>query len=534
MSPTPPAPADLAAAPETPAPSPSDSRQGRLDAEFEHRRERALAMGGAAKLERRRAQGVLNARERIGHLFDAGSFIESGLFATSAVPQDSERSPGDGKIAGFGRIDGREAAAVANDFTVMGASSGATNGRKIGHVKRVATQRGLPLIFLGESSGARMPDHMGSRGMGLLLGNDGAQYQRLRETPWASATLGLSYGSSSWYSVMSDFHVMRKGAVLAVSSSLLASMAIKEEVDPQELGGWKLHAEVTGFADLVVDTDEEALDAIKRFLSYLPSHHQEAPPVAAVPAGSGQDMGDILGLLPTSRTQVYDVRKVIRTVVDRDSFFELKARFGKVAVTGLARLGGRTVGIIANNPMYKGGALDTDACEKITSFLVLCDAFNIPIVMLADTPGFVIGTEAERRRAPGKIMNFMNALSLMTVPKLSLVLRKSYGQAYLNMGGGRNSDEFAGWPTAEISFMDPQFAVKVVHGLEPGVPGFDEAQAQMDRASAVWDIASIYAMQSVVRPQDTRDYLIRMLDVHELRLTRGVGRHLMQAWPTSF
>jgi acetyl-CoA carboxylase carboxyltransferase component len=534
MSPTPPAPADLAAAPETPAPSPSDSRQGRLDAEFEHRRERALAMGGAAKLERRRAQGVLNARERIGHLFDAGSFIESGLFATSAVPQDSERSPGDGKIAGFGRIDGREAAAVANDFTVMGASSGATNGRKIGHVKRVATQRGLPLIFLGESSGARMPDHMGSRGMGLLLGNDGAQYQRLRETPWASATLGLSYGSSSWYSVMSDFHVMRKGAVLAVSSSLLASMAIKEEVDPQELGGWKLHAEVTGFADLVVDTDEEALDAIKRFLSYLPSHHQEAPPVAAVPAGSGQDMGDILGLLPTSRTQVYDVRKVIRTVVDRDSFFELKARFGKVAVTGLARLGGRTVGIIANNPLYKGGALDTDACEKITSFLVLCDAFNIPIVMLADTPGFVIGTEAERRRAPGKIMNFMNALSLMTVPKLSLVLRKSYGQAYLNMGGGRNSDEFAGWPTAEISFMDPQFAVKIVHGLEPGAPGFDEAQAQMDRASAVWDIASVYAMQSVVRPQDTRDYLIRMLDVHELRLTRGVGRHLMQAWPTSF
>jgi acetyl-CoA carboxylase carboxyltransferase component len=534
MSPTPPAPADLAAAPEAPAPSPSDSRQGRLDAEFEHRRERALAMGGAAKLERRRAQGVLNARERIGHLFDAGSFIESGLFATSAVPQDSERSPGDGKIAGFGRIDGREAAAVANDFTVMGASSGATNGRKIGHVKRVATQRGLPLIFLGESSGARMPDHMGSRGMGLLLGNDGAQYQRLRETPWASATLGLSYGSSSWYSVMSDFHVMRKGAVLAVSSSLLASMAIKEEVDPQELGGWKLHAEVTGFADLVVDTDEEALDAIKRFLSYLPSHHQEAPPVAAVPSGSGQDMGDILGLLPTSRTQVYDVRKVIRAIVDRDSFFELKARFGKVGVTGLARLGGRTVGIIANNPLYKGGALDTDACEKITSFLVLCDAFNIPIVMLADTPGFVIGTEAERRRAPGKIMNFMNALSLMTVPKLSLVLRKSYGQAYLNMGGGRNSDEFAGWPTAEISFMDPQFAVKVVHGLEPGAPGFDEAQAQMDRASAVWDIASVYAMQSVVRPQDTRDYLIRMLDVHELRLTRGVGRHLMQAWPTSF
>jgi acetyl-CoA carboxylase carboxyltransferase component len=512
----------------------ADARARQLDAEFEARRARALAMGGEQKLTRRHAAGVLNARERIDQLFDDGSFIESGLFATSANPVDRDRSPCDGKIAGFGKIDGREAAVVSNDFTVMGASSGATNGRKIAHMKRVATQRGIPLVFLGESSGARMPDHMGSRGMGTLLGNDGAQYQRLREVPWASATLGLSYGSSSWYAVMSDFSVIRKGAVLAVSSSLLASLAIREEVDPQELGGWRLHAEVTGFADALAETDEEALSLIKTFLSYLPGHCNEAPPVRAVPAGSGDGMRDILSHLPASRTQVYDVRKIIRTIVDQDSFFELKPRFGKVGVTGLARLDGKTVGVIANNPLVKGGAMDTDACEKITSFIVLCDSFNIPIVMLVDTPGFVIGTEAERRRAPGKIMNFMNALSLVTVPKLSVILRKSYGQAYLNMGGGRNSDEVAAWPTAEVSFMDPQFAVKVVHGLEPGQPGFDEALAAMDRDNEVWDIASMYAVQSVIPPQDTRAYLIRMLDVHQLRLTRGVGQHLMRAWPTSF
>ncbi|MFN9805726.1 MAG: acyl-CoA carboxylase subunit beta [Betaproteobacteria bacterium] len=510
------------------------ARRERLDAEYAARSERASQMGGAEKLARRKAVGVLNARERIERLCDPGSFIESGLFSTSMNPDDRDRSPCDGKIAGFGRIEGRDAAVVANDFTVMGASSGGVNGRKIGHMKRVATQRGMPLVFLGESSGARMPDHMGSRGMGLLLGNDCAQYQRMREIPWASATLGMSYGSSSWYSVMSDFHVMRKGAVLAVSSALLASLAIREEVDPQELGGWKLHAEVTGFADLVVDTDEEALDAIRRFLDYLPSHHNEAPPVRAVPAGSGEGMRDILDHLPGSRTQVYDVRKIIRALVDKDSFFELKARFGKVGVTGLARMDGGTVGIVANNPLFKGGALDTDACEKITSFIVLCDSFNIPLVMLVDTPGFVIGTEAERRRAPGKIMNFMNALALTSMPKLSVVLRKSYGQAYLNMGGGRNSDEMAAWPTAEISFMDPQFAVKVVHGIDAGEPGFDQRLAEMNRASEVWDIASVYAVQSVVRPQDTRDYLIRMLDVHQLRLTRGVGQHLMRAWPTSF
>ena len=522
-------------APHTPSPpDPLQERADRIEREFAAREATALAMGGPAKLERRRAAGLLNARERLAKLVDEGSFIESGRFTTSTNPPDREKSPCDGKIAGFGRIDGREAAIVSNDFTVFGASSGATNGRKIAHMKRVATERGIPLVFLGESSGARMPDHMGSRGMGTLLGNDGLQYRRMREVPWVSATLGYSYGSSSWYAVLSDFNVMRKGAVMAVSSSLLASLAIKEEVDPEELGGWRLHAEVTGFADQVVDSDEEAMEAIKRFLSYLPSHHNEAPPVRAVPAGSGAGMKDILRHLPAKRTQVYDVRKIIRDVVDADSFLELKPRFGKVAVTGLARLDGRTVGIVANNPLHKGGAMDTEACEKMTSFVVLCDSFNIPLVMFVDTPGFVIGTDAERKRAPGKIMNHMNALALTTVPKLSVVLRKSYGQAYLNMGGGKNSDEVAAWPTAEVSFMDANFAVKIVHGLEPGQPGFEEAYAKMGRDSEVWDIASVFAVQSVIRPEETRDYLVRMLEVHRLRLTHGVGQRLMRAWPTSY
>ena len=510
------------------------THQERLD-ELERRREAALAMGGPEKLTRRRAAGLLNARERLDYLLDDGSFLESGLLGESATrAEDRGRTPADGKIAGFGRIDGRDVGIVVNDFTVMGASSSATNGRKIGHVKRVATQRGLPLVFLGESSGARMPDHMGSRGMGTLLGQDGTQYLRARETPWASATLGHSYGSSSWYSVLSDFNVMRKGAVLAVSSPLLASLAIREEVDPEALGGWRLHAEVTGFADRVVDTDEEALDEIRRFLSYLPSHHQQTPPTREVPAGSGDGMSEILDLLPTSRTQVYDVRRIIETVVDDSSFFELKPRFGKTAVIGLARLDGKTVGIVANNPLSKGGAMDTDGCEKITGFLVLCDSFNIPIVMLVDTPGFVIGTEAERKRAPGKIMNFMNALSLVTVPKISVILRKSYGQAYLNMGGGKNSDEVLAWPTAEVSFMDPHFAVRVVEGLEPGDPGYQDAVDAMSHDSEVWDMASVYAVQSVIRPQDTRDQLIRMLDIHRSRLTGGIGKHLMANWPTSY
>jgi acetyl-CoA carboxylase carboxyltransferase component len=502
--------------------------------QLEQRSAKARAMGGADKLAKRRAAGILNARERLDYLFDKGTFIESGLLAVSAYPEARDKSPADGKITGFGKIRGREAACVANDFTVMGASSSATNMKKIGHMKRTAVARGMPLVFLGESSGARLPDNMGARGMGSLLGLDPHQYLRQRESPWVSAALGLCYGSSTWYCCLADFNVMRKGAIVAVSSSLLASLAMNDTVEAEELGGWRVHADVTGMADRVVDTDEEALDAIKTFLAYLPSHHNEAPPTKPVPAGSGDACAEVLKLLPESRTQVYDMRKILRAVADLESYFELKARFGKAAVTALARLNGKTVGLVGNNPLYKGGALDADACDKIVSFLVLCDSYNIPIVMFVDTPGFAIGVEAEKKRAPGKIMNFMNALALVTVPKLTVLVRKSYGQAYINMGGGRNSDEFLAWPTAEVSFMDPNYAVTVVHGLKPGEPGFDDKLGQMQKDNAVYDIAAIYAVQDVIRPDQTRDYLIRMLDVHQLRHTKGVGRHLLASWPTSF
>jgi methylmalonyl-CoA decarboxylase subunit alpha len=506
----------------------------RLLQDYEARRQRALAMGGAERLARRQAIGWLNARERIVRLLDPDTFVESGLFTTSSNPADAAATPADGKVAGFGRIDGRDVALVANDFTVKGASSGGTNMKKIGHMKRAASERGIPLIFLGESSGARMPDHMGSRGMGTLLGNDPAQYRRTRESPWLAAAMGQCFGSSTWYCVLSDFNVFRKGAIMAVSSPLLASLAMNESIDPEALGGWRMHAEVTGFADQVAESDEEAIDLMKRCLTYLPGHNMQAPPHAAVPAGSGRDQERIYGLLPESRTQVYDMRKLVAVMVDEGSAFELKARFGKAAVTALARLGGAVVGIVANNPLFKGGALDADACDKITSFLVLCDSYNIPLVMLVDTPGFAIGIEAERKRAPGKIMNFMNALALVSVPKLTVVVRKSYGQAYLNMGGGRNSDEFLAWPTAEVSFMDPNSGVTVTWGLRPGEPRYGEALERMQRDSAVWNIAGVYAVQDVIAPHATRDYLIRMLQIHRARLSNGIGQHLLRAWPTSF
>lgn len=503
-------------------------------AEFEARRARALAMGGERKLAERKAQGILNARERIAALADDGTFFEEGLFAVSSRPEARDKSPADGKVTGYAKVDGREVAIVSNDFTVMGASSSEVNTSKVGHVKKVATARGLPMIFLGESTGARMPDVMGAAA--IMGGDRPTQYLRMRETPWVAAVLGHCYGSSSWYAALADFTVMRKGAITAVSSVKLTSMAITEQVDPEDLGGWKMHTEVTGMVDVAVGTDEEALAAVRRFLSYLPSHHMEAPPVHPVPPESGQEAHRILDILPESRTKVYDVRKILNLIYDAGSIFELKPRFGRGVVTALARLDGKSVGIVANNPFYKGGAIDPDSCRKVTSFLVLCDSFNIPIIFMVDQPGFLIGVEGERAGAIGRVMNWMNAISLVTVPKISVNMRKSYGQAVLNMGGAGNADSVVAWYTAELNFMDPRHAVTIVHGVtqQDDPERYRALLAEMAKDTSAFDAAAGNAVHAVIDPVDTRSTLIRLLDVHWLRLSNGVGKHLMRTWPTSY
>jgi len=506
-----------------------------LTEELKRKTAEALAMGGAEKLAKRKAEGHLNARERIDYLIDQESFIESGRFARSHRPEVKAKTPADGKVTGFARVGGREIALVSNDFTVLGASSAVINMKKIKHVKQVATKRGLPLIFLGESSGARMPDRMGAAGRAIIA-QDPTEYQRLRETPWASALLGQCYGSSTWYSAMSDFVVMRKGAIMAIASPNVTSIAINKPIAPEDLGGWKLLTGVSGLADMAVDTDVQALDAIKQFLSYLPSHNMEPPPEVPVPPGSDEACQHIFDILPESRNKVYDVRKIIAAVADKGSPFELKERYGKSVATVLARLEGGTVGFIANNPMFKGGALDADACQKVTSFMVLCDSFNVPLVFLVDVPGFLIGVEGEIRGMPGKVINWMNALTQVTVPKVTVIMRKDYGQAYINMAGGRNADEIACWPTADLGFMDPAVSVNVLHGVryQDDPARFAQLKAEVERDTSAWGLAELYEAQTVIDPRDTRAYLTRTLKVHRLRLKNGVGEHRLCNWPTSY
>jgi acetyl-CoA carboxylase carboxyltransferase component len=401
-------------------------------------------------------------------------------------------------------------------------------------LKDAATRNGMPLIFLGESSGSRLPDTMGAQAM-AQGGLDPQQYCRRREIPWISAVLGPCLGSSTWYSCLSDFVVMRKGASLAVSSPRVTSIAIGQETDLEELGGWRLHAEQTGLIDMAVDTDEQAIAAIRQFIGYLPAHAGEAPPRRTIGADDEPDAELLLKAIPVEGNKVYDMRKAIPHIVDKDSFFPLKDRFGRAVVTGLARLNGESIGIIASNPFFKAGAMDPDACRKATSFMVLCDSFNIPLLFLVDTPGFLIGVDGERKGAPAHIMNMIHALQLCTVPKVSLILRKSYGQAYLNMGGGRNADDVAIWAGAQVGFMDPGVAANVLYGTAregESAESLEQKKAELKRDSSAYALAAAFGVQTVIEPRATRQYLIEAFANQVRARTGGIGQHEMRNWPT--
>lgn len=496
------------------------------------RRETALAMGPAPRHEKRREAGVLSARERVALMVDPDSFAEWGLLARSMHPADADRSPADGYVSGAARIDGREAVIHAADFTTLGASTSAIGDKKFHHAKANAKKNGVPLVLLNECAGSRIPDIMGAQG--LHRAGEHSELWRDRSSPWAAAVLGLTYGDGSFYAAMSDFVVMRKGAVFAVSSEHVTSVALAEEEDPKVFGGWESQSKVTGLVDRVVDTDEEAIAEIRRFLSYMPSHAGETPPRAA-PGAPGGDKEDLLKLLPESPRRGYDVRRILSVIFDADTLFPLKEHFAPTAFTGLARLNGETVGVIAINPMHKAGALDADCCDKIISLIVLCDSFNIPLIIFADTPGFMVGAAGEKKKMPGKIMNYLQALGASTVPKLSVIMRKSYGQAHLNMGAGY-CDEMAAWVTAEVSLMGRGPAMNVIHRLKPGQSPetYADLEAQVARDTSAYALADAFMAQTVIDPRETRDWLIRMRELHQRRPGGGIGKRRLADWPTTW
>ncbi len=511
---------------------------------LKEKKSRALEMGGTDKIQRQRDRGRLTARERISALVDQGSFFEVGMFNHSDVPGMEEKTPADSKIAGYATLDGRRVAVLANDFTVLAATTSRVAGRKEGEVKVMAAKRGHPLIYLGESGGARMPDIMGAKGLAATGGGGIDTFMmamsRVRQTPMVTAIMGECYGMPTWMACLADFVVQIKGSAMGVSGPRVLELALGETVTDEDLGGWEVHARTTGMADAVAETEEECFSLIAGYLSYMPSHCDQLPPTAPVPDGSGKDMDTILDILPEARNRTYDMHKLLKRIVDSDSLFPIKPEFGKTVITTLARINGQSVGLVANQPSFQAGAMDTDGIDKVTSFLCLCDSFNIPLIFVHDIPGFLVGKAAEKKRVAARVMNFINALAQVTVPKISIIVRKTYGMAFFNMcGAGCGADFIAAWPTAEVSFVDPEIAANVVFGGKPPETKEDKEKwsglvDSMKEDAEPYGAAGMHFIHDVIDPKSTRDWIIQAIDICRNDRSNGIGEHRLANWPTKF
>jgi methylmalonyl-CoA decarboxylase subunit alpha len=503
------------------------------------KKDKALQQGGPEKVKRHHDKGLLTARERIKKLVDEGTFVEFGMLACSDMPDMEDRTPADGLITGYGLIDGRQVGIIANDFTVLASSNARIYSKKAKKIRDQVTEKGFPLVWLGESGGGRVPDIQGSKGMASLSGEHGersifSQYSHVRKTPWIIAIMGQCNGVPMWQACLSDFVVQVKGSTLTVSGSRALKRSIASFDTDEDMGGWKIHAELTGMSDQVAENEDDCFGIIKEFLDYMPSNNKKLPPVRPVPEGSGKNMNHILNILPEKRNRVYNMYKIIELIVDGGKIFDLKPFFGKTVITCLARIDGRTVGIIANQPMVNVGSMNTDALEKMTSFLCFCDSFNIPLIFLHDIPGFWVGKEAELKKVGAKVTNALDALSQVTVPKISIIIRKSYGQAMLNMCGPSAGPNFiVAWPTAEVGFLDPDIALDVNYNVMPE----EERRLlkeKMGPDTSAYPLAQEYYIQDVIDPRETRDYLINILNIIRNSENEGIGEHLLANWPTKF
>jgi acetyl-CoA carboxylase carboxyltransferase component len=499
--------------------------------ELERRERTALQMGGADRIARQHQKGRLTARERIDLLLDAGSFDETGLLTCSDRPEMSDITPADGKVVGYGQIGGRQVFVAADDATVLAGSGGRVGMSKTFAGKHYAMEHGLPIINLGDAGGARMPDILGSDGL-MKVAWPIDHEPRNRRVPMISAILGECFGLPSWSAAVSDLVVQVKGTVYAVGGSSIITVATGEQVTDQQLGGWEMHACTTGAVDLFAEDEPQCLKLIRRALGYLPSSHEHAPPVAPCHDDPDQRVAPILDVVPSNLRQPYDMHELVALLADEDTVLELKPHFDGSLITVLARIDGHVTGIVANNPMVNAGAMGPGACEKATSFVCTCDSFHIPLLFLHDTPGFMLCLEAEQRKMPVQIMRFIDALHHCTVPRVSVIVRKSYGMAHFNMSGGRmQSDELLAWPGADISFMAPEVAVNVMHGRKTSVE--QEARlAELRHASEPWAAARLGLIDRVIDPRDTRRAVIRAF--RRARSPDGSARRsrrLMAGWP---
>ncbi len=484
--------------------------------------ERALEGGGEARLERQHQAGKLTARERIDLFLDPGTFIELDRFKTHRCTDfgmADKKILGDGVVTGYGRVEGRQVFVFAQDFTVFGGSLSSAYAEKICKVMDLATEVGAPVIGLNDSGGARIQEGVESLAgyADIFLRNTLAS----GVVPQISAILGPCAGGAVYSPAITDFVIMAKNtSYMFITGPDVIKTVTHEEVTKEDLGGALAHAQKSGVAHLVADDEMGVIRTLRELLSYLPSNNAEDPPYVATEDPADRADARLKEIVPGSPNKPYDIKEIIRAVVDDEHFFEVQEHYAANMVIGFARLGGRSVGIVANQPMVLAGTLDIGASVKAARFVRFCDAFNIPLVTFVDVPGFLPGTDQEWGGIIKHGAKLLYAFAEATVPKVTVITRKAYGGAYDVMASKHiRADMNFAYPTAEIAVMGPEGAVNIIFRGE-----LDEAKdPEAKRAELVADYRETFAnpykaaelgyVDEVIRPEDTRQRLIVALEM---------------------
>jgi acetyl-CoA carboxylase carboxyltransferase component len=495
-----------------------------LTAEMEERRKRIERGGGAERIKRHHEAGKLTARERLGVLLDEDSFVELGVFVRHLGGEQMEGidAPGEGVVTGYGRINGRTVFVFSQDFTVLGGSLGKMHAQKITKIMDLAAETGAPVIGLNDSAGARIQEGVDSlSGYGEVFHRN-ALYSGV--VPQISAILGPCAGGAVYSPALTDFVLMARGtSYMFITGPEVIKSVTKEDVTFDELGGADVHSRKSGVAHLEADGDEAVLLLIRELLAYLPQSAREQPPQRETADPVTRETPELLEVVHPDQRRPYPMDQVINIIVDDRRFLEIQPDFARNIITGFAHLGGEVVGIVANNPRHLAGTLNIDASDKAARFIRTCDCFNIPIITLVDVTGFLPGVAQEHAGIIRHGAKMLYAYSEATVPKITLIVRKSYGGAYLAMNSrDMGADVVLAWPTGAVAVMGAEGAANIIHRREI-LDAQDPAAKRAEKIAAnrrefenpIWAAGRGY-IDDVIDPKDTRRRLI-----DNLRMLRG-------------
>lgn len=508
----------------------------RLEQKLTDKRKQAELGGGEKRIAAQHERGKLTARERINLLCDPGSFVELDAFMQhdcNNFGMDSKKIVGDGIVTGYGKVHGRTICLYSQDFTVFGGSLSATMAKKICKVMEMAARNGVPMIGINDSGGARIQEGVASLGgyADIFFRN----VQASGVVPQLSLIMGPCAGGAVYSPAITDFIFMvDQTSHMFITGPDVIKTVTGEEVTFEDLGGASTHVSKSGVADLKLASEMEAIEAAKIWLSYIPSNNLEKAPTVATGVSEEyyqQAAKELSSVVPENPNQPYNISDVITKVVDPDSFMELSAEFAPNITIGFARLNGESVGIVANNPAHLAGVLDIDASVKGARFIRFCDSFNIPVISFVDVPGFLPGTDQETGGIIRHGAKLLYAYCEATIPKLTVVTRKSYGGAYCVMNSKHiGADLYLAWPNAEIAVMGASGACNIVFRKEISEANDQEAKRKeltdqySEKFSNPYQAAERGYIDAVIFPEETRSYLIKGLEVAKSKRVKGPSR----------